>query len=260
MGDALNAWGKRLPGHGLAQSGDVMELAIANRVLGFAYEDWRAGTSERDQSPDGRLAAIFRDSGFSNAVAYDDAGKVRDWCGMSVGAWMVRAGMPRALRSSFLHCQNVEAFATYGRQNNVNPARLMTEVLVDGVWIPVEEWHEREGEPRVWIPEAELRAGDPAQLDLRLGDIVLIDYQGVFDARPDEKGDKADHITMAAGFWHGVLDVMNGNASGLNVHGKPVGDAVCRTVYDLGSESVLKRLYGVCRPSSLDFLPLEYRR
>lgn len=243
----------------------TVDLTIfTQRALENAYDDWRAGTGEHDQSKGGRLAAIFNDSGWSRSgVTYQQGGKVHDWCGMSACAWYYRSGMHPSLRRSFYHTFGLEAFATYGRQRNVNPKRLMSQVKVGDAWISVEEWHRREGQPRLWIPESVLRAGDPKDLDLRQGDILLIDYQGVWDTKPDEAVDEADHITLVAGppaEHDGVLEVMNGNASGLSHEGKPVSDAVARTLHNLNDAKARKRLYGAIRLSPLDFdLSVEYR-
>lgn len=236
------------------------------RVLENAYDDWRADTGEHDQSKAGRLARIFIDSGWSTGgVTHQQGGKVHDWCGMSPGAWCYRSGMHPDLRRSFYHTANLEAFATYGRQRNVNPKRLMTQVKVNGQWMRVEDWHAQEGALRTWIPESVLRAGNPADLDLRPGDILLFDYQGVYDTKADERDDEADHITLVAvapkDNGGTILEVMNGNASGLSWEGKPVSDAVARTLHNLADAKARKRLYGAIRLSLFDFdLTVEYRR
>ncbi len=237
-----------------------MTPELAQRVLGYAYEDWRNDVSERDLSRDSRLADMFRTTGFANSVAINPkTGLPFDWCGMSVAEWLVLAGMHPGHAKSFLETRNIESFATYGDQKNVNARRLAIEVLLDGVWTSIRDWHAREGQPRVWIPEVTLRAGPASDLDIRPGDVVLLDYQGVYDTKPDEASDQADHITMAAEFRNGVLEVMNGNASGLDTDGGRVTDSVARTIHDLNDAKARKRLYGVARLSNLDFRPEPVR-
>lgn len=236
-----------------------MNAELAQRILASLYDEWRAGTSEKDQSPTGRLAAIFRDAGWGDGVTHSASGKVNDWCGFTAGAAFVRNGMPTALRNAFWHCMNIEDFATYGSPRLRNPRRIKHEVLVDGVWMKVKDWHAREGKPRTWISEAQIRAGDAAAINIQPADIVLLDYRGIYDKSDDERDDEADHVTVAAELRGGVLEVMNGNASGLDINGKPVSDAVCRTIHDLNDPKARKRLYGIARLSDLDFLPMTYR-
>lgn len=230
-------------------------------VLEQAYIDWRAGTDEKDQLPSGRLAAIFKDSGFSaQGVTYKAKGAPSDWCGMSVGAWSYRAGMHPQLRSAFFHTFNVEDHFRYGQPTCRNPRRFMAEVEVDGKWMPTAQWHLAQNAARVWLGEEVIRKGDAARLDIRPGDVVLIDYQGVYDRANDERIDEADHITIASEFNGGVLTVMNGNARGVDPTGRPVTDAVSATRHDLNDPVARKRVYGVGRFSPLDFdLGVTYR-
>lgn len=238
-----------------------MNADLAQRFLEALYDEWRAGTSEADASDAGRLAGIFRDAGWANAVTRAQGGKIHDWCGFFAGAGLVRTGMPHAHRNAFWHCANIEDFATYGEPRLRNPKRLKQYVRLtpDAPWIPVEQWHDEAGQRRVWLDEATLRTGPAADMDIRPGDIVLLDYQGSADRADDEHSDEADHVTVCAEFRNGVLEVMNGNASGLDIHGNRVTDAVARTIHDLNVTATRKRIYGVARLSDLDFVQADFR-
>lgn len=225
-----------------------MNTTIAQRVMEEAYAEWRAGTSEKDMSADGRLAAIFKDSSWGG-FTFKANGSLSDWCGFFAGAMLWRAGMHPAHRNAFFHAMNIEDFAEYGERRLRNPKRLKKEVFVDGVWMKVKAWHEREGKMRKWLTEADIRSTNGACL--QPADVLLIDYQGVYDKRDDEAGDEADHITLVAEPL--TLEVINGNASGVDINGKKVSDAVSRTVHDLKSKTNLLRFYGALRLSDLDF-------
>lgn len=227
-------------------------------VLEALYEHWRNNTGEHDRSDAGGLAHIFKASGGKFGKVPPAPQKVPDWCGLTVGAALADVGVHPDLVKSFPHCLNVEAFFTYGRQKNVNPKRLATEVLIDGQWVKIEDWHRSQGKERLWIPESVLRAGDASGIGLAPGDVVLIDYQGPADARPDESSDTAEHITTCASFnvmGPGILQTIEGNAEGKGPDGKPRRDSVIVNDRDLNQGSQRKRLFGAGRFSELDFEP-----
>lgn len=227
-----------------------MNVTISQRVMAEAYIEWEAGTSEKDLKipGGGRLAKIFADSGWGG-FTYKANGSLSDWCGFFVGAMLYRAGMHPAHRNAFFHAMNIEDFAEYGERRLRNPRRLKKEVLVDGVWMKVKEWHEREGKMRKWLTEADIRSTNGACLNP--ADVLLIDYQGISDKCNDEPEDGADHVTLVAEPL--TLEVLNGNARGLSVDGSLVSDAVSRTIHDLKSKTNLLRFYGALRLSDLDF-------
>lgn len=237
-----------------------MKEEKVQEVLAQAYKDWSANTGEHDQSVKSGLTAIFKDSGWANNVTHTAAGKVRDWCGMAVDAWLFRAGMNPFHRKSFYHCMNVEDFATYGspkgRKYPFNKKRLMTEVLIDNNWIKIKDWHKQEKNLRKWIDEKTIRSTPLDKLDIRPGDVVLIDYQGPMDKEDDELLDEADHITMCASYnimGKGILETIEGNASGKGPKDEKRTDSVIVNTRDLNNKDVLKRIFGILRLSDLDF-------
>lgn len=233
-------------------------MALQTYVAAFMAEvdkEFQAGTSEKDTSPTGRLAGIFRDAGWSFGVTRTPAGKVNDWCGFFPSACLYRAGMAKELRSAFYHCDNFVAHCTYGRERMVNPRRFKPEVLVGSEWVKVEDWHKSQDKLRSWLGEDVLRAGPVEKMDLQTGDIVEIDWQGGRDREDNERDDSPDHFVIVESFKDGVMVVKNGNASGTNAKGLPVGDAVCRTVYNLNDAAKRKLIFGRGRLSPLDSEP-----
>ena len=108
------------------------------KALEAADRDWRNNVGEHDHAS---LDRMFRTSGFARQAPRPDDAKVPDWCGMAVGTWLVDGGMNPAYARSFLHCLNVEAFFTYGRQRNVNPKRLDTQIQLEGKWQSIAAFH-----------------------------------------------------------------------------------------------------------------------
>lgn len=231
------------------------------KVLEEAYEDWRNGTDESDKTPTSKLADIFRDCGWNkNGITYTASGKVSDWCGMAVDAWLLRAGMNSGHRKSFYHTMNVEDFATYGKPKDrkypFNSKRLITEVKVNNQWIKLEDWHKQNNASRLWIDEQTIRNTPLDKLDIRPGDIILFDYQGSLDKLDDENSDEADHITMCASYniiGNGILETIEGNASGLDINGNKKTDSVVVVKRNLNENFQRKRIYGIARVSPLDF-------
>lgn len=214
------------------------------KTLQEADKDWRARTSERDISPEGRLAAIFNDSGWSRygVDRYETTGRPKDWCGMSVAAWAYRAGLLKDHRPSMWHTEGVRSFFSYTRVGNTH-RRTATEVRGR----PVEQWHTSEGKRRRWVETDELRAIPMRELPLKAGDVVLISHSG--------SRQRADHIALVSS-WdaeRGLLGTIEGNASGYDPDGRAVRDQVIRKSRDLSSAEVRNTLFGVGRFSPLDF-------
>lgn len=216
-----------------------------------AVEDWRGGASERDASDDGLLAKIFADSGFSPRVSYRPNGKIFDWCGMAVCAWLVRVGLAHGLRrSTFWATRNVVDFFTYSR-SPVNPKRTKTKVRVGGREVLLRDHHTERGALRKWIGWQDVRATPLEALDVLPGDIVLINHHGETNG--------AHHITMVRSYESSVLETIEGNATGNDIHGVRQTDAVVVNRRDLAHAAQRRKIFGIGRLSGVDFdLSLEY--
>ena len=221
------------------------------KALEAADRDWRNNVGEHDRAS---LDRMFVASGFARQAPRDWDAKVPDWCGMAVGLWLQDGGMNSAFGRSFLHCLNVEAFFTYGRQKNVNPRRLDVEVQLEGKWVPLAVVQSGSSARR-WLDRAivatRMAAVPPrttqlvADLDLfRPGDVVLLDWSGHNDA---------DHITMVKAWDGKVLTTIEGNASGLGPAGEKRREAVVERKLDLTKPANLRLVYGVGRLSPMDF-------
>lgn len=211
---------------------------------------WKRRVVEGDAATD----EIAHDAGWGDSIDKRDGG-TWDWCGMFVGACMVRAGLCKALRRGFFHTRNVERMLTYRWEDRV-PRWVWDEPTQ--AWCDVRAWHEAEGSLRCWRGHDAL---DLRTLDIRPGDIVLIDHQG--DGR-------ADHITLAERFDAdtGVLVTLEGNGRGTVVRrvlddgsveeSTAKRDSVVRNQRDLRLPAQWKKLYGVGRLSALDFEQRRY--
>ena len=212
-----------------------------------ARRDWEAGATEADVSKAGRLAGIFRDSGWSkNGVDVSaKTGKPKDWCGMSIAAWGFRAGLLPVHRRSFWATDNVRSFFSYGKAGRVHHRTAREVTLVDGTVVVVVDWHSERGQRRTWRETAALQRLPLAKWDLQPGDVGLINHNG--------KTDRAHHIVLVESFDGVTLTTLEGNATGLAPDGSRRRQGVVRVVRDLRNETVRATIFGVGRFSPLDF-------
>lgn len=215
-------------------------------ALAFARTDWQAEAGEQDTAPTGRLAAIFRDSGWSFRV--DTAQRPKEWCGLAVAAWLHRAGLPKAHRATFFHTSNIESFFTYAKRGVTHRTR--REAVVDGAWTSIEAWHTTHAKLRGWRTHTSLRAGAHDALAFEPGDIVLTNRWG--------RTDSAHHITMVASWDGKILQTIEGNASGTGPNGRRK-EAVILNDRDLSDATQRNQLWGAGRLSPLDFTDVAYR-
>jgi hypothetical protein len=229
--------------------------AIARRILDVARTDWQARIGEHDQRPGEGLAAIYRDSGWSHRVDLNERGKPKDWCGMSVAAWMFRCGLDGSHRNDYWQTDNVRSGLSYARCGNVHH-RTDREVMLPGSrdWLSVEAWHTSQGQRRSWIEGDELHAIDVRQWDIRPGDVLLIAHDG--------SRERAHHITLVER-WEPdqqLLHTIEGNASGLDAQGKRLRNGVVKVGRNLTGSITRSTIFGFGRPSALDFVQADYRR
>lgn len=229
--------------------------AIARRILDVARADWQARVGEHDMRPGSGLADIFRDSGWSRAVDLNERGKAKDWCGMSVAAWMFRCGLDGSHRNDYWQTDNVRSGLSYARAGKVHH-RTDREVMLPGCrdWLSVEAWHTDQGQRRFWIEGNELHAIDVRQWDIRPGDVLLIAHDG--------SRERAHHITLVER-WEPkelILHTIEGNASGLDPAGERLRNGVVKCTRNLRGDTTRNTIFGFGRPSSLDFIAADYRR
>lgn len=214
------------------------------RALAAADRDWRNNVGESQRAS---LDRMFRASGFARQAPRGWDAKVPDWCGMAVGLWLQDGGMNPAFGRSFLHCLNVEAFFTYGRQRNVNPRRLDTQISLDGKWQLIRDFHGA-AMARHWLSRAQVEErydDEAARADLFApGDVVLMDWSG---------RDAADHITMVYAWDGHQLVTREGNAAGLGPDGNRRREAVVERRLDLSPAASRRLIYGAGRLSPMDF-------
>lgn len=234
-----------------------MQRCIA-KALDAAANDWKAGVSEADRRAGNRIDEMFRRSGWSSlGVPKGEDDEIPDWCGMAAALWFIDGGINPGLNTSFLHCYNLMDFFRYGKPRAFNRARLDHWVNVDGVEVPIEEWHRLEEMPRSWagkavIVDGLLPAKTPNKTLFQPGDIVLIDW------RPNGI---PDHITVVAQ-WDAdarVLHTWEGNRTGRDVNGKVVKDAVVPCTYNLANPAIARTIFGRGRFSPLDFTDYPVR-
>ena len=215
----------------------------------FAEADWKHGAGEHDRSPGSILDDIFKISGWSPVygVPKGEDDKIVDWCDFAYFKWQRSAGFNPGFNTSFFHVDNTVAFYTYGAERNVNPRRLDTEIeLAPGRWTNIMRLHQRHQAMRLWIDrdEIRLRWDVEGRFLAQPGDAILFDWDGK---------SFADHIGMVRKVDGPVVEVIEGNRTGLNYEGKKVRDSVVLCRYDLRKDKDLRILYGIGRPSFLDY-------
>lgn len=213
-----------------------------------AHDLWQQGISEaRDVT---KVDAIVKDSGFAYKV------QSWDWCGMFVAACLYSAGLDADLRRGFYHVRNVENFFRYRAED-----RVKLWILTDAGWEDLATYHAARGSSRQWISRSDVAActaSDVGDLDIRPGDVALIDH--------DADG-TADHIVLVEAFEEGVLYTIEGNAkgdlcTGVNQDGifttTTAKEAVVKKSRDLKLATKRATLYGVGRLSVVDFEDHRY--
>lgn len=235
---------------------DTTKPPFRDAAVAAAREFWTQGVSEARR---GSTAPIAKDSGWNK---YGDLrapdGSVTDWCGMFVAASYYRAGLCAALRRGFFHVANVEHYFTYAYESRV-PRWVWDAAAED--WRSLRDYHAERGSSRAWIDRDAVAHTDLAALDIRPGDVALIDHEG---------DGKANHITLVESYdpATGALVTLEGNGRGkvvtaLNpdgsvVEGDAKSDAAVRNLRDLADPARRKKIYGVGRLSDVDVDDLVY--
>jgi len=232
-----------------------------DQAVAGATADWTQGGVSTSGTQRGRVDEIVHQSGFQYRWV---AGL--DWCGIFVAAHYASAGMDSDLRAGFYHTDNVINFFTY----NPDGRRVHASIRDGEVWRGVRDYHQTRGSLRRWTDAATIRSalagGNYGALDIRPGDVVLIDHTN---------NGSADHITMVQSYDSstGMLTTIEGNAAGTVVAGQDEagnvsstrridtsreGTGVTTNARDLSDEGARLKLYGIGRPSAVDFEAHEY--
>jgi hypothetical protein len=179
---------------------------------------------------DGALAAVQLDA-VANAEGYlaspadahqrsrESAGMGAnfDWCGFFAMENYMLSDLDSDLKRGFFHVTNVEHYFTYryafGRRDDT---RVMKWIYAEDDWHDLREYHTSRGSLRTWINAAAIFGG--GTLDIRAGDIVLIDHSG---------SGAADHIVMVQSWdptTHTLFPI-GGNDGGYEVDTRPTHEA-----------------------------------
>ena len=214
-----SAEGKALLDEGVATAQDAALSMLQTMSVMAARDTWKLGQKSEEIDKDdvgkrGRerteLDEIFKDADFGNRIGLTkDKSKISDWCGMFVGAHLFRGGgIDEELRAGMLHVDNVKDYFHYTQK--VNAKRTPKSIWADNQWWEMRAYHEARGSLRQWKPREAVAAallGEGA-LDIRPGDVVLIDHGG---------GNKPSHITMVESYDPGTkqLVTIEGNTGGI---------------------------------------------
>lgn len=204
------------------------------------------------ESHHGATDVIAHESGFDHTVG------AHAWCGMFVAASYFRAGLCKALRPGFYEVSNVRDYFTYTPHERTPGWVWHPDAAA---WHRLHAYHEERGAPRAWLDHEAIATTDLSALDIRPGDVALIDHQG--DGKPD-------HITLVEHYdpSTGVLVTLEGNGAGVVVkslapdgsvvEGHADADAAVRNRRDLTDPKQRKKIHGVGRLSPVDFEDLSY--
>jgi hypothetical protein len=195
---------------------DARHLTVLRRITDGRPDRWRhpdprvqeailsalqleaVGALEDDFADPARAGGVHHASG-----AYARMGDSFDWCGFTALYSYRFAGMPERLRASLFHVLNVEALFRYQ-----NTERTPTGILLDGTVHDLHDYHRSRSSERKWTSAADIEAGHA--LDLRPGDVVLVDHSGTAGA---------DHIQMVRSWDPAtqLLFTIDGNGGGYEV-------------------------------------------
>lgn len=142
----------------------------------------------------------------AHTAAYQDAQmtSTHDWCGFFAARQYVRSNLDRDLRKGLFHVNNVEDYFNYNYERS---NRIKKWIYVENSWKEIKDYHRSRGSNRKWLNHQEVQVSG---LDIRSGDIVVLDHQG------DGTG---DHIVMAHS-WDpltNILITIGGNDSGYQI-------------------------------------------
>jgi len=131
-----------------------------------------------------------------NQVA-DRSGMSRtdNWCGFFAADSYVTASMDSDMRAGFFHVDNVEAFFQYQYDSvpatSPYAARIRHWIAGATGWEEVRQFHQGRGALRQWTNAQAIFAGRAGTLDIRPGDVVLIDIMSALATEGPHRGHSA---------------------------------------------------------------------
>ncbi len=204
-----------------------------------------------------------------------------DWCGFFAMENYMLSNLDTDLKRGYFHVDNVEDYFTYKYAfGEWKYTRVMKWIYAEDDWHDLRDYHTARGSERTWIPHADI--ADGGALDIRPGDIALIDHSGT---------KAADHIVMVHSYdmTTNTLFTIGGNDGGYMVdtratHTAPKGEseaakakrenleaATGQPLRSGGAEGHVGvgsrrprqqgsavRIYGIGRPSIVDFEDHRY--
>jgi hypothetical protein len=132
-----------------------------------------------------------------------------DWCGFFAMENYLQSNLDSDLKRGFFHVTNVEHYFTYRYAfGPLKDTRVMKWIYAEDAWHELQAYHTARGSVRNWIDAAAIEGG--GALDIRAGDVVLIDHSG---------SGSADHIVMVHSFdmTTNTLFTIGGNDGGYEV-------------------------------------------
>jgi hypothetical protein len=136
----------------------------------------------------------------------------------------MQSNLDSDLRGGFFHTENVVDYFRYDYAR-VNLSRIKKWIWADGSWRDIRTYHEERGSLRQWIDAAGIQASGGAGLDIRPGDVALIDNRGT---------ERPDHIVMVDSYDDATktLITIGGNDSGYTIDTNPAHPAPAHETAD----------------------------
>ncbi len=140
-----------------------------------------------------------------------------DWCGFFVATGFMQSGLDQDLRAGFFHTENVVDYFRYDYAR-VNLSRIKKWIWAEEAWHDIRTYHEQRGSVRQWIDAQGISSSGGAGLDIRSGDVALIDNRGT---------ERPDHIVMVDSYdpTRHALFTIGGNDSGYTIDPNPAHPA-----------------------------------
>jgi hypothetical protein len=134
-----------------------------------------------------------------------------EWCGFFVANNYMASSLDRDLRAGFFATGNVRDYFSY-RYGSGSDARVKRWIFADNAWSQLDQYHDSRGSRRMWTDARDIR--DIAVLDIRPGDVVLVDHSD---------GEMADHIQMVHSYNPTTRELfyIDGNGGGYVVENNP---------------------------------------
>jgi len=241
---------------------DQVLASIQRQVVDSAKGDLGVGEGIGDDGQSEQVLEYVQGIGWSDAsvapggnIVFPSDGVPTpfQWCGAFAGYHYIEtAGLDPDLSMSFSSGRSMHHFFEYGSFDDRNPGA----ILVDGVWTSIEEYHGQRDSPRQWWNASDIATlvadGGWAALPIRRGDVVIVDHR--------DGGGARDHVAMVQRFDRetGTLVTLDGNSYNESVRSNDRSSDLDNSAHPAVPSSG-NRIYGIGRPSIVDFEVHEYR-